>query len=396
MVLVIGSGAGGSTVAMELAKSGIPVTVIEKGPLIKTGKAYKCYQPSDSCLDLLNTVCIGGSTLVSAGNAVRTSAEYMKEMGINLSNEFNEIELELNVKELPDSHFGRGTLKLMEAASKLDFKVQKMPKFINPKNCKPCGKCSLGCPQNAKWTALDFIHEAKKYGAEILPETAITDIVTKNGRVTGVKSYDKLFKSSTVILAPGAITTPKLLQKIGLNAGEKFFMDTFVTVGGVLEGIGFNEEVQMNALIECEDYIISPHYSSLIFNQLKDFGAKEADILGLMVKIKDESSGRVEKDKIIKYNTLNDVKFLCEASAKAGTILLEAGVDPKTIVSTPPRGAHPGGTAPIGKVVNKNLETEIQGLYVTDASVLPKSPGLPPILTIIALAKRLAKHITNN
>jgi choline dehydrogenase-like flavoprotein len=60
-------------------------------------------------------------------------------------------------------------------------------------------------------------------------------------------------------------------------------------------------------------------------------------------------------------------------------------------MTTKIRGAHPGGTAAIGEVVNKNLETRIKGLFVSDASVLPTSPGLPPIVTIVALAKRLSK-----
>jgi choline dehydrogenase-like flavoprotein len=54
------------------------------------------------------------------------------------------------------------------------------------------------------------------------------------------------------------------------------------------------------------------------------------------------------------------------------------------------QGAHPGGTAAIGEVVNENLQTDIENFYVCDASVLPSAPGLPPIMTILALAKRLA------
>ena len=69
------------------------------------------------------------------------------------------------------------------------------------------------------------------------------------------------------------------------------------------------------------------------------------------------------------------------------------GVEQSSIVSTPIRGAHPGGTAAMGKVVNNDLETEIKGLYVADASVIPQAPGRPPILTITALAKKLAKNI---
>ena len=114
-----------------------------------------------------------------------------------------------------------------------------------------------------------------------------------------------------------------------------------------------------------------------------------------MIKIKDEPSGKVTQDNVIKFNTAEDVALLARGSAIAGSILTEAGVIPETLVSTYARGAHPGGTAAIGEIVDTNLQTEIEGLYVADASVFPEAPGAPPVVTIIALAKRLAKHIVN-
>ena len=50
-------------------------------------------------------------------------------------------------------------------------------------------------------------------------------------------------------------------------------------------------------------------------------------------------------------------------------------------------------TAKIGEIVDSNLETDIKNLFVCDASVLPISPGKPPILTILALSKRLADYL---
>ncbi|WP_225370029.1 GMC oxidoreductase [Methanobrevibacter arboriphilus] len=91
---------------------------------------------------------------------------------------------------------------------------------------------------------------------------------------------------------------------------------------------------------------------------------------------------------MIKENSEKDVRFIAEGSAVAGAILINSGVDPKSIISTNLRGAHPGGTAAIGEIVDLNLETKIKGLYVSDASVLPKAPGAPPILTILALSKK--------
>jgi choline dehydrogenase-like flavoprotein len=55
--------------------------------------------------------------------------------------------------------------------------------------------------------------------------------------------------------------------------------------------------------------------------------------------------------------------------------------------------AHPGGTSKINDVVDVNLKTEIDNLYVCDCSVIPESWGLPPALTLLSLGKRLAKHL---
>ncbi|WP_294006981.1 GMC oxidoreductase [uncultured Methanobrevibacter sp.] len=35
-------------------------------------------------------------------------------------------------------------------------------------------------------------------------------------------------------------------------------------------------------------------------------------------------------------------------------------------------------------------------MYVCDASVIPEAPGRPPILTIVAIAKKVAKILNQN
>ena len=393
--IVVGSGAGGGSVAKELAKAGISVTVIEKGPSTITKKAYKYYNILNVGTEVSSTVCLGGTTLVTAGNAVRTCEEPFKKLGIDLSSEFEEIEEELCINTLPDSHFGEGTKKIMDAARSLGLEIQKMPKFIYPDLCKPCGKCAFGCPKDAKWTSMEFIKEAEEYGAKIVENTPVTDVIISDGKVKGVKSEDKIFEADIVILSAGAIETPRLLQKIGINAGNNLFVDTFVTVGGLLKNIKYNKEVTMNALIKLDDIVLAPHFSEILVKKLHKFKARKKDVIGLMIKIKDEPSGKVTQDNVIKFNTAEDVALLARGSAIAGSILTEAGIDPETLVSTYARGAHPGGTAAIGEIVDTNLQTEIEGLYVADASVFPEAPGAPPVVTIIALAKRLAKHIIN-
>ena len=240
---------------------------------------------------------------------------------------------------------------------------------------------------------MKYLDEAIKFGANIIEKTPVTELIIDEQKIVGVKSYNREFKADLVILCTGALTTPRILIKSNIKAGNHLFVDTFVTIGGVMKKIKFEKEVPMNALIKLDDIILSPHYSEILVEKLKKFRARKKDILGIMVKIKDESSGMVTEDSMVKYTTSKDVELLSRGSAIAGSILVNAGVDATTLVSTPPRGAHPGGTAALGEVVDENLETEIQGLFVVDSSVFPEAPGVPPVLTIIALAKRLAKYL---
>ena len=394
-VIIVGSGAGGATVARELSIKGLNVTLIEKGPFSQTKNAYEHYENIDVGVELLKTSCIGGTTLVTAGNAVRTCQKYLNNIGIDLEDDFKEIENEMGVSTLPDSHFGEGTRLIIEKAEFMDFNVQKMPKFINPKKCKPCGKCAFGCSRNSKWTSMEYVKDALDHGAKLIENTEITDLIIDNGEVKGVESSNKEYLADIVVISAGGIETPRILRRAGIDAGNNLFVDTFVTVGGVLKDIELNSEVQMNALIKLDDLILSPHYSTILLDKLKKYHVRETDILGIMIKIADEGSGKVREDYIEKYSTSKDVSLLSQGSAVAGAILQESGVDPTTLTSTLARGAHPGGTAAIGEIVDKNLETEISGLFAADASVFPRAPGAPPVLTIVALARRLGRYLEN-
>ena len=390
----MGSGAGGATVAKELSDKGVEVVLIEKGPTIEAKDASKYYSNTGSEVEILRTLCLGGTTTVSAGNGVRALEKELRGLGIDLSDEFEETERERGVRTLPDSHFGEGTKRIIAAAENLGFDVKKMPKFIDPAKCTPCGKCASGCPNDAKWSALEFVKAAEKNGAKIITDMPVDEIIVKDGEVAGVKSRDKAISADIVVLSAGALETPRLLKKQGLPTTPNLFVDTFITIGGVLEGIKLNKEVTMNALIAFEDFILAPHYSNLLVKRMAASGVEVSpdDVLGIMVKIKDEEVGEVDKD-VKKGVTNRDAVLLSEGASIAGSILEKAGADPATFVSTSVRGAHPGGTARIGEAVDKNLATGVDGLYVADASVLPASPGAPPILTIVALAKYVSKII---
>ena len=399
MVIIVGTGAGGGILAYELAKNDVPVTIIEKGPYIKSGEAFKYYDKYSEDVDLLTTTCIGGASIVSMSNMVRALDEELLEFDVDLSEAYEYVEELVGVHQLDDSHIGKGSQAFLDAGRKLGLKTMKMPKAIREKDCIQCGKCAFGCPADAKWSGKDFVDDAVEAGAELICDAEVIKVITENGNACGVTyikdDNEKSVFADTVILSAGAIGTTLILRNSGIeDAGREIFFDPFVSVGGYLKDINFNTEVQMAGLVVGENFVLSPHFSSFIRANIPDDSVTDEDILSIMVKTPDECRGYVDDDgDVVKINTIQDIRYLAEGVATAGFILKEAGVDPNTIGSTVYRGAHSGGTAPIGKIVDSNQETEIKGLFVSDASVLPISPGKPPILTILALSKRLADYL---
>lgn len=399
MIVIAGTGAGGGILARELALNGFEVTILEKGPYIKSKDAFNYYDKYSEDVDLLTTTCIGGATIVSMSNMVRALDEELLDYDVDLSEAYEYVEELINVHQLDDSHIGNGTQAFLDAGRELGLETLKMPKAIREEDCIQCGKCAFGCPADAKWSGKDFIDEAVEAGATLICEAEVTEVLEENGRVCGIKyvkdNVEEILEADKVVLSAGAIGSTLILRNSGISgAGREIFFDPFVSVGGYLKDINFNTEVQMGGLVVGENFVLSPHFSSFIRANIPDDNVTDADILSIMVKTPDECKGYVDDDgDVVKINTITDIRYLAEGTATAGFILERAGVDPKTIGSTVYRGAHPGGTAKIGEIVDSNLETEIKNLFVCDASVLPISPGKPPILTILALSKRLADYL---
>jgi len=417
--LVIGSGAGGATVAKELATRGAKVTIVEKGGSYRLGtalRALKFYsggklnagEMSVEGTELLRTIMIGGSTMVTLGNGVRALQDELGNAGLHIDRELEEAEKELGVTPTPEKFLGERTRILRSASTDLGYEVKPMPKFVNFNRCRMCGLCVVGCPYGAKWTALNFIGEAKKAGAKLMTETEVEQIIHRNGEVKSIRARGPSGRfelaADKVILAAGGLGTPVILQNSGVDAGDGLFADLFAITYGIVDGLDMGEELGMATVIdefhEKDGFILSPaldmRLDMLFYLPLlkKTRAFKRNKTLGLMTKIADENSGKVYPNgRIHKPVTERDRKRLEHGAEISKNILIQAGADHNSIFTTKVRGAHMGGTAAIGKITDKNLETEIGGVYVCDASVLPSAPGNPPALTIVAIAKKLAFHL---
>ena len=419
--MIVGSGAGGATLARELIRQNKSVLVLEKGGYVwKMGSfqdslrfydanpVTKIPKKSKEGVILWRTLMAGGSTVVSCGNATRCLETELADLGIELSLYLTEAEREMEVSLFPEDKLTTGSQKIRKAADEMGYPMKLMPKFIHLSKCKQCGQCAFGCPRGAKWTALNYLNEARENGLEIKFNTTVTEVLQKNGRAIGIKGIHNdreiYYYANTVILSAGGLGTPVILQKSGVKkAGQSLFMDLLINTYGITRGFNQINEPTMS-LFNREDhsrrrFILSPFVNHNPLVRFIELGPRGLTLptnrlIGLMTKTADESTGKIDVNgKVSKPVTDKDWKRLREGASVAMGILVEAGANAKSILFSKVQGAHPGGTAAIGQVVDQNLQTEMDHLFVCDASVLPKSPGMPPILTLCALAKWLANKL---
>jgi choline dehydrogenase-like flavoprotein len=420
--IVVGSGAGGATAARELSRKNKRILITEIG---KPEENIGTYRDSTRYYDahgvgifkvpkmsregavIWHSMMAGGSTVVSCGNGVRCLEKELAEMGINIGDELAEAEKELRVAPIAERLLSDGSREIMRASKELGYTMQFMPKFIDSKACRKCGQCVLGCPNNAKWTALEYLKEAEANGADTRYGTRCLSVIIENGRAkgivtTGPNGREKIM-ADVVIISAGGLGTPVILQNSGLKqAGEGLFIDLVVNTYGTTDGLNLVHEPTMTLVNhdfhQEKGFILSPMVNHpwlvrAFEMRYRVLTTRDRKIIGIMTKICDESTGKVYPDgSVSKAVTAKDKEKLEDGSKISKEILLKAGV--KKIFVSRVQGGHPGGTAAIGKIVDTNLQTEVNNLFVCDASVLPKAPGLPPILTIVALAKRLAKTLT--
>lgn len=421
-VVVVGSGPGGSTVARDLTLKGKKVILLEWGndnkPTGTTIAASKYMgglsgfgrgmMLTPGMVMMIRCITLGGTTLMYLGSAYDPPRETFLKYGIDLPLEETEnIKKELKIQPFPDEFLGEGAKAIMKSARELGYDWQKLNKFCDPSKGRPTVKdFYFGSKNGAKWQAREWALDAAQKGAKLMTGTLCEEVILENGKATGVlatggNGTEYEISADKVVISAGGVGSPTILQRSGIvEAGQNFFFDPFVITYGYLDK-HLPWETPMTAGVHVKEYgcfitdMSTPwsmysYYTSAGLKPFKMF--KTRGLVSLMTKVADTLDGSITMTGgVVKPLSRQDRFRLNVGRSLSRKILKNAGCT--DIWYSPIAAAHPGGTCRIGEIVNSDLETKYKDLFVVDGSVIPEPWGLPPVLTIICLARRLSKHL---
>jgi choline dehydrogenase-like flavoprotein len=417
--IVVGSGPGGATVAKELSLRNRKVLILEWGSnepiqgsitqcLVMAGIPGKGLLLTNQVLGLVRAITTGGSSVIYYGTAFDPPIEMLRSYGVDIAREVEEAREELPTEPLSDHLIGPMAKRIMASAQDLGYAWKKLPKFVYQEKCRAgCWKCNWGCPYGAKWNARMFVDEAVNNGAVLVNGAKVSRVIVENRMATGVEftkrgKTEKVF-APQVIISAGGIGSPVILRRSGIkDAGYDYFFDPLIAVMGTVKNVNGGKEYPMATGIHMEEegYFMTdmtvPNmlymaFTAEVFRLHKLFS--HSHTLQIMIKAKDSLGGRLtHRGGVRKDLVQSDKQKLMKGYERAKDILKHAGA--KGIYKSWYIAAHPGGTVKINDLVDSDLKTEYDNLYVCDCSVIPQAWGLPPTLTLIGLGKRLAKHLS--
>jgi choline dehydrogenase-like flavoprotein len=247
-IVVIGSGAGGGTVAQELgalARAGKRVLVLEQGPRLRdedfTGRELEMadalyedgggFLTADGTMTLAFGRAYGGSTVVSTGTSVIAPERVIQRWRVpglshdDIERRSQKFIAQNNVHELTPDLINDNNRLFAEGCRRLKWTARRFP--LNLDGCRGSGLCNLGCPNAAKMgTHRVQLPNAEAQGVEVVTRAEALEVGDRfvTVRVSAKSHHEKgyaseweagLYRVSTgmVVLAAGAIGTPALILR---------------------------------------------------------------------------------------------------------------------------------------------------------------------------------------
>ena len=253
-VVIVGSGAGGATMAAELAESGVDVVVIEEGGYHPTesftaaaGRAARTLYRDGGAevawgrppVLFSQGRCVGGSTVVNGGMSWRTPADVLErwacEAGVagirerDMAPYFAAVEKRVSVARQDPETIGTDMRLLKAGADARGWKI--IPNLRNQVHCAGSNNCTNGCPTGAKQSMLvTSIPAALRRGARLYADCRVERITTSGRAVTGVQCRflrpggrpgpALTVRARVVVVAGGAVQTPALIARSGIRSAS--------------------------------------------------------------------------------------------------------------------------------------------------------------------------------
>ncbi|HSS02436.1 MAG TPA: GMC family oxidoreductase [Kofleriaceae bacterium] len=246
-VVIVGSGAGGATVAAELAEAGFDVIVLEEGSYYQTrdftadssAMARQLYRDGGATAAIGTPPIlyqegrtVGGSTVINGGMSWRTPdkvlARWEREIGLSgiardLEPYFERVERRIHVGTMDRDVIGKDNQLLKKGADLMGWRV--IDNLRNQAHCVGSNRCAFGCPTGAKQSALvSYIPRALHFGARVYADVQVDHITRSGKRATGVvgtvagSGHKITVRAKLVVAACGAIHTPALLVRSGFRS----------------------------------------------------------------------------------------------------------------------------------------------------------------------------------
>jgi choline dehydrogenase-like flavoprotein len=249
-IVIIGSGAGGGTVAQELSslcRDGVRIAVLEKGPKLRdeefTGRevemAKALYEDGGGFLTAEQTMTLafgsayGGSTVVYTGTSLLPPERVLKQWSVpgltfaDVEQRARKYTAENNVHLLEESLLNENNRLFVEGCRRLCYRVQQFP--VNLKGCQGSSLCNLGCPNQAKQgTHRVQLPRAERNGVEVVTRCDVQRIENKKilvrvsekpegnrGEPSTWEAGDYQIDAKVVVVCAGAVNSPALLLRSG-------------------------------------------------------------------------------------------------------------------------------------------------------------------------------------
>jgi len=249
-IVIIGSGAGGATMAAELAEAGFEVIVLEEGSYYGTrdftanssAMIRQLYRDGGATMALGRPPilyqegrAVGGSTVVNGGMSWRTPEKILERwqaMGLDTSPKemepyFARVEKRIHVAPMDAEAIGNDNKLLKKGADAKGWEI--IGNLRNQAHCVGSNRCAFGCPTGAKQSALvSYVPRALHYGARVYADVKVERVTRHGKRATGVighvrhpdgrRGHNIAVRAKLVVAACGAIHTPALLVRSGFRS----------------------------------------------------------------------------------------------------------------------------------------------------------------------------------